>query len=137
MRLDVEGSGFFEPMNDRGDWLVDNGDLQNLSNIAWSFGKMGMKGDEFFGAIDRRGEWLVKNGSRQEIVNIGWAIDTLGIDSPMFVDAVERKGDKKGWTRGKGGGWGKVGLPSVNKKMFSAELLWRRVVDWGRGKGHR
>jgi hypothetical protein len=76
--------------------IVQEADPQNLSNIAWAFGKLGGRGgvsssstNLFFEAFEERSTWFVENGNPQAVANTAWSCAKRGIRSPKFFAQIE------------------------------------------------
>jgi hypothetical protein len=84
---------WFAAMEQRADWLVANGNQQDIANTAWAFATLGKKSNAWFGAIEKRSDWLVTDGSLQSIANTAWAFATLDHPSPALFSAIEKRSD--------------------------------------------
>jgi len=44
-------------------YVMGRGKPKEVANVAWAFGKVGIKGEIFFEAVERKSEFLVMEGS--------------------------------------------------------------------------
>jgi hypothetical protein len=80
-------------MISKGEWLVKNGNSQDVANTCWAFATLGVHAPSLFAAVDKNGRWLVETGTQQAVANTCWAFATLGVQAPSLFAAV----DKNGW----------------------------------------
>jgi very-short-patch-repair endonuclease len=71
------------------EWLVANGNSQEIANTAWAFATLNTPAPNLFKKIEERASFLVENGKPQEIANTAWAFATLGCDAPALFSAVD------------------------------------------------
>ena len=65
-KTDVQGVAVnFAEIEHRSKWLVEEGNPQDVANIAWACAKLGFEAPNLFAEIEHRSKWLVEEGSPQ------------------------------------------------------------------------
>jgi hypothetical protein len=83
---------FMGILEDRSQWLVKEGNLQDVANTAWACATLGFPSPGLFDEIENQSSWLiVKEGRPQAVANIAWACATLGIQSPKLFSEIEKQ----------------------------------------------
>ena len=86
----VIGRRMFTAVEERACYLVDNALVaQDVSGLAWAFGKMQCEAPALCVAVDWRSDLVVKGGT-QEIANTAFAFAKLGYRPERFFDLLEK-----------------------------------------------
>jgi hypothetical protein len=86
INLCIESPNLFRLIDQRAEWMFENGDPQGIANCLRACGKLGIESPNLFQMLDLRAEWLIENWTPQNIANCAWACGSLGIESPnLFV----------------------------------------------------
>ena len=69
-KLGIKLSNLFWLLEERTEWLVDNGNPQEVVNYVWAYGKLGIKSSsDLFHLIDKHVQWLFDHRQPQNIAN--------------------------------------------------------------------
>ena len=69
-KLGIKLSNLFCLLEERTEWLVDNGDPQEVVNYVWAYGKLGIKSSsDLFHLRNKRVQWLFDHRQPQNIAN--------------------------------------------------------------------
>ena len=71
--------------------FVEEGEPQEVSNVAWAFAKLGFEAPNLFAEIERQSKWFVEEGTPQAVANTAWACATLGFEAPNLFAEIERR----------------------------------------------
>ena len=80
-------------IEDRSDWLVQNGEPQHVANTVWAFATLKTEAPILLSAIEARSDWLVQNGTPQCVANTVWAFATLQTEAPLLMAQIETRSD--------------------------------------------
>jgi hypothetical protein len=78
------------PIENRSDWLVTDGNTQEISNTIWAFAKLDHDAPALLAATEKRSDWFVTEGTPQHIANTAWAFARLGYKSPALFASIEK-----------------------------------------------
>jgi hypothetical protein len=104
-KLAIDAPRLLAAIDQRGDWIVGNGETQHISNIAWACGMLQYRAPTFFAAIEKRAEWFVRNARPQDLTNVMSAVTKLRHVMPALRSAstalmrTGRRGDHNGRER--------------------------------------
>jgi RAP domain len=92
-KLGTDAPHLFSAIEQKSDWLVEEGNPQDVANTAWACAKLGIDAPRLFSAIEQKAHWLLEEGTPQAVANTAWAFATLGMRAPQLFSAIEQKSD--------------------------------------------
>jgi hypothetical protein len=91
---EVDVDTFYEEVDKRGPWIVENGNMQDIANISRGFSNIGIKCPRFFHAVQKASVRLVTDETNvRAICNIALSLAKLDVQANSFLEAVDRKGE--------------------------------------------
>ena len=71
--------------------FVEEGEPQEVANVAWACTKLGFEAPDLFTEIERQSKWLIEEGTPQAVANTAWACATLGFEAPNLFAEIEHQ----------------------------------------------
>jgi hypothetical protein len=77
----VYGHVVFEMLNEKAEWLVNNGSPQDVSMCIWACARLGAKQQQtskLFLEFESNIDWFMKHGTSKDVSDCIWAYKVLG-----------------------------------------------------------
>lgn len=74
--------------------ILDEGNLQDISNSVWACATLGLQCSNLFAGLDGCTEKILEEGDPQHISNTVWACATLGVQSPKLFAELDQYSKK-------------------------------------------